>query len=99
MKKQSAVKKEVTAWKEFCDEEENGNIKSKSEEKIDYKTMTPDEMIAYLEAEKQKFLKFQELYGNDKIGETLDEINEQTKAQESKPKTYSMGNNSNLKHR
>ena len=25
-KKQSAVKKEVTAWKEFCDEKENGNI-------------------------------------------------------------------------
>ena len=61
--------------------------------------MTPEEMIAYLEEEKQKFLKFQELYGNDKIGETLDEINDQTEAPESKPKTYSMGNNSNLKHR
>ena len=61
--------------------------------------MTPEEMIAYLEEEKQKFLKFQELYGNEKIGETLDKINEPTKAQESKTKTYSLGNNSNLKHR
>ena len=83
----------------FFGGEENENIKDESEEKIDYKKMTPDEMIAYLEEEKQKFLKFQELYGNEKIGETLDKINEPTKAQESKPKTYSLGNNSNLKHR
>ena len=81
----------------FFGGEENENIKDESEEKIDYKTMTPDEMIAYLEEEKQKFLKFQELYGNEKIGETLDKINEQAEAQESKPKTYSLGNNSNLK--
>ena len=70
-----------------------------AKEKTNYYEMTPDEMIAYLEEQKQMFIKFQELYGNDKIGETLDRINEQTKAQESKPKTYSMGNNSNLKHR
>ena len=69
------------------------------EEKMDYYEMTPDEMIAYLEAEKQKFLKFQELYGNEKLGETLDKINEQTEVQESKPKAYSLGNNSNLKHK
>ena len=61
--------------------------------------MTPEEMIARLEEQKQMFIKFQELYGNDKIGETLDEINEQTEVRESKPKTYTMGNNSNLKHR
>ena len=61
--------------------------------------MTSDEKITYLDEEKQKFLKFQELYGNDKIGETLDVINEQTEVQESKPKTYSLGNNSNLKHK
>lgn len=70
-----------------------------TEEKMDYYEMTPEEMIARLEEQKQMFIKFQELCGNDRIGETLDEINEQTKAQESKPKTYSMGNNSNLKHR
>lgn len=70
-----------------------------TEEKIDYYEMTPEEMIARLEEQKQMFIKFQELYGNDKIGETLDEINEPTKAQESKPKTYSLGNNSNLKHK
>mgnify|MGYP004603977139 CR=1 FL=1 len=68
-------------------------------EKMNYYNMTPEEMIVYLEAEKQKFLKFQELYGNEKIGETLDKINEQTEVQESKPKTYSIGNNSNLKHK
>ena len=56
-------------------------------------------MIARLEEQKQMFIKFQELYGNDKIGETLDEINEQTEVRESKPKTYSMWNNSNSKHR
>ena len=93
------IRKEYIDDKTFFSEEENGNIKSKSEEKIDYKTMTPDEKIAYLEAEKQKFLKFQELYGNEKSGETLDKINEHTEAQESKPKTYSLGNNSNLKHK
>ena len=93
------IRKEYIDDETFFSEEENGNIKSKSEEKIDYKTMTHDEKIAYLEEEKQKFLKFQELYGNEKLGETLDKINEQTEAQESKPKTYSLGNNSNLKHK
>ena len=85
--------------KSFLGGEENENIKDESEEKIDYKTMTSEEMIAYLEEEKQKFLKLQELYGNEKSGETLDKINEHTEAQESKPKTYSLGNNSNLKHK
>ena len=93
------IRKEYIDDETFFSGEENENIKDESEEKIDYKTMTSDEKIAYLEEEKQKFLKFQELYGNDKTGETLDEINEQTKTQESKPKTYSIGNNSNLKHR
>ena len=68
-------------------------------EKMNYYNMTPEEMIAYLEEEKQKFLKFQELYGNEKIGETLDKINDQPEAQESKPKTYSLGNNSKIKHK
>ena len=78
---------------------EKASDKISHEEKMDYYEMTPDEMIAYLEEEKQKFLKFQELYGNEKLGETLDKINDQTEAQESKPKTYSLGNNSNSKHK
>ena len=93
------IRKEYINDEILFNEEENENIKYESEKEINYKTMTPEEMIAYLEAEKQKFLKFQELYGNEKIGETLDKINEQTEVQESKPKTYSLGNNSNLKHK
>ena len=56
-------------------------------------------MIVNIEAEKQKFSKLQELYGNEKTVETLDVTNEPTEARESKPKIYSLGNNSNLKHR
>lgn len=93
------IRKEYIDDETFFSGEENENIKDESEEKIDYKTMTSDEKIAYLEEEKQKFSKLQELYGNEKTGETLDEINEQTKTQESKPKIYSLSNNSNLKHR
>lgn len=93
------IRKEYIDDETFFSGEENENIKYESEEKIDYKTMTPNEMIVNIEAEKQKFSKLQELYVNEKTVETLDVTNEPTEVRESKPKTYTIGNNSNLKHR